>query len=143
VKRNFNVVLTDPDGRPHVKKVFKVDGAGMPVLEQRSDGGKVQEFDRFDPKTMRDYAIDALAGRWAGEDRAPWDQVKKRGALLDRLMFEPSGAIELDNADVQIIKDALEHQGASYHVMYRIGTMLDTDPKPTEAPVPDAAPAAQ
>lgn len=138
MKRNFNVVMKDPDGTPHVHKVFKTDEAGLPVLEaQTLPNGtvqKIQAFDRFEPMTMRRYVIDALSGRWAGEEKAPWSEVKKRGALLDRIIFS-DGEVELDSTEVQIIKDALEHQGVTYYVMYRIGSMLDTDP-PAEGAAP-------
>jgi hypothetical protein len=124
VKRNFDQVMKDPDGKPHVKKVFKTDERGLPVLD-----GKVQEFSHFEPMTLRDYALDAVSGRWPGEDKAPWTEVKKRGEVIDKLMLTPHGEdIELDSTQVQIIKDALERQGVSFYVMYRIGTMLDTDP---------------
>jgi hypothetical protein len=134
VKRNFNVVMKDADGTPHVHKVFKTDEAGLPVLEAQTINGvtqKIQVFDRFEPMTMRRYVIDALSGRWAGEEKAPWSEVKKRGALLDRIIFGDD-EVELDSTEVQIIKDALEHQGVSYYVMYRIGSMLDTDPPKAE-----------
>jgi hypothetical protein len=140
VKRNFNVIVKDADGTPHVHKVFKTDEVtGLPVLEsQTMPNGtvqKVQVFDRFEPMTMRRYVIDALSGRWAGEEKAPWSEVKKRGALLDRIIFG-DGEVELDSTEVQIIKDALEHQGVSYYVMYRIGSMLDTDPPKAEGDQP-------
>lgn len=140
MKRNFNVVVKDLEDRPHLRQVMKYDkDTGMPVMEE-VQGRKVHAFDRFEPMTLRQYALDALCGRWSGEDKAPWDQVKKRGELIDRITFSQDGWVELENADCQIIKDALEHSGATYYVMYRMGKMLETDPP--AAPAAAGAPGA-
>lgn len=125
MKRNFEVVVTHHDGRPHVRQVFKYEEkTGLPVLK---DGA--HEFDKFMPMTLRQYAIDALAGRWKGEENMSRDDAWKRMKLHDKIAFNTDGAVELTADEGKMILDALDHMQASPIVIGRMKDLIDTDPE--------------
>ena len=127
MKRDFNVVVKDFEGRPHVRPLYRYDDAGMPLME----GGR-QVFDRHVPMTLATYALDALAGRWRGEESLSNEDMWKRMKLHDKIATAVAmpGPIELTSDEGKILMDALNHQGAAALVIGRMKDLLDTDPAP-------------
>lgn len=130
MKRNFNVPVVGSDGVTHARVVFAYEPNGMPVMElDKASGRKVQAIDHYEPMTLKVYALDALAGRWRGEEDLGNDVLFQRGKLHDKICFgEKDGEVELVAADVALILDALNHQGQSALVITRMKAMLETDP---------------
>lgn len=134
MKRNFNVQVKDHDGRLHVRPVMKFDGeTGMPVM----DGDK-QVFSHFEPLTLKLYALDALAGRWRGEENMSNDEMWKRMKLHDKLAFSIDEPVEITSDEGKMILDALNKQGRTPIVIGRMKELIDTDPAPPPAPSADA-----
>lgn len=125
MKRNFNVVVKDHEGHPHVRRVFKYDDKGMPVLE-KVNGEERHTFDHFEPMTLRSYALDALAGRWRGEEGMSNEDLWKRMKLHDKLAF--GDEVDIKAEEGQMILDAMNKQGLSALVIGRMKDLLDTDP---------------
>lgn len=132
MKRDFSAVVKDLDGNMHVRAVMQYDKTtGKPVMEVQG-GAKVHAFSHHEPLTLRGYAMDALAGRWPGEEQMDRAVMSKRIKLYDKLCFSQDGAIELEASDFPIILDALYNQRVSSLVYARIEDMLNTDPKAAE-----------
>lgn len=124
MKRNFNVVVRNSDGHPHVREIFKYDEkSGMPVT---ANGAPV--FDRYEAMTLRQYAIEALGGRWRGEDTMSNVDLWKRMKLHDQFVFSIDGVVELSNEDATLVLDALNRQGRPPLVVGRMKDLIDNDP---------------
>lgn len=134
MKRDFNVVVKDYEGRPFVRHVFEYDEKGMPVTEKEGPMKGQQKFKCFEPLTLRLYALEAVGGRWRGEDNMTVEQAKKRLALYDKLTFSPDGVVDVSNDEVTMINECLLKQGRDPIVIGRMAIMLETDPKPADAP---------
>lgn len=128
MKRNFNVVVKNSDGRPHVRALSKYDEDGMPVIENGQPA-----FDKYEPMTLRQYALDALAGRWKGEENMSNEDMWKRMKLHDRISFANKDDVELTSDEGKTIVDALNHQGSTVLVVGRMKDLFETDPEPVNA----------
>lgn len=134
MKRNFDVVVKDFDGRPCIRAVFKYhEDTGLPVMEDGPGGTKRQVFSHHQPMTLRLYALEALHGRWKGEEGLDHKESRKRMDLADKIAFSEDGVVELDNDEAQMILAALKHQGREHLVMGRMEKMLNSDPEPKPA----------
>lgn len=127
MKRNFDAVVRAFDGRPHVKQVFAFDPkTGMPVIENGA-----HKFSHHEPMTLRLYALDALAGRWRGEESMTVEEAHQRMKLHDKLAFAKDGVVEIDGKEGQMILDCLLKQGREPIVVGRMKELIDTDPAPS------------
>ncbi len=126
MKRNFDEVVKDYDGHAKVRVMNKYDDAGMPV---HKDGAP--EFSHYQPMTLRLYALDALHGRWRGEEGLDHKESRKRMDLADRIAFSTDGEVELTTDDTVMILTALKNQGREHLVVGRMTKLFDTDPAPT------------
>ena len=133
MKRNFNVVVKDSDGRPHVRSVMKFDDKGLPVLEKDAAGNMKQAFSHFEEMTLRTYAVDCLAGRWKGEEDMTPKQAVERMKLHDKLVFAPDGVVDLTQDEANILMKAMECQRGSPIVLARMQILIDTDPPAVQA----------
>lgn len=123
MKRNFEVIVKDHEGRAHIRRMDKYDESGMPMIE---NGAPV--FDKFVPMTLRQYALDALAGRWKGEENISHEESWKRMKLHDKLAFSLDGEVELNGEEGKMILDAMNHSMKPPVVIGRMKNLLDTDP---------------
>lgn len=126
MKRNFNIVVRDFEGTPHVRAVMKYDEkTGMPVTENGRHA-----FSHHVPMTLATYAMDALAGRWRGEESLSNDEMWKRMKLHDKIAtgVTTGEAIEITGDEGKALLEALNHKGESALVIGRIKDLLDTDP---------------
>lgn len=129
MKRNFNVVVKDYDGRPHVRPIFKYQPeTGLPVIKNGE-----HEFSHHEPMTLRTYALDALGGRWPKDEITGVDGAARMRVYHKLLMSD--GNIEMTNEDGATIITALTNQGRSFVVIDAMQTLINTDPKPVEAKV--------
>lgn len=123
MKRNFNIPVVNYDGRPYVRPVYKFDAAGVPIT---TNG--MPEVERHEPMTLRLYALDALAGRWRGEEGMSIEESHKRFQLLQKISAAGDGDVDLDGAETQMILTALKNQGRDHTVVGRMKLLFDTDP---------------
>jgi hypothetical protein len=132
LKRNFEVKVKNHEGRPHVRAVFKYDEeSGMPLMDDKGN----HSFSHHEPMTLRLYALNALSGRWKGDDNLSVADAHTRMKLHDRIAFAPDGVVELEGKDGQLILDCLIKQGCDPIVVGRMKDMLDTDPSAETPPV--------
>lgn len=126
MKRNFKVVVKDHDGIPHFREVFKYDAkTGMPIMEKAPDGILRHAFDHNEPVTLQWYALNALGGRWSGEERMDGGD---RMRLYNKICMSPDGVVDIDGTEIATIITALTNQGRSFVVVDAMQTMLNTDP---------------
>lgn len=125
MKRNFKTVVQNFDGQPCVRPVFKFDETGMPVTEKTGQ----QVFDHYEPMTYRTYALDALSGRWRGEENMAIDDIMKRGKLIEKLTMSMDGVVEIDADESKMIVDCLIKQGRDVFIIAKMKAMLDKDPE--------------
>lgn len=134
MKRNFDVQVRDYDGHPFVRQVFEYDEKGMPVIEKDGPTKGQHKSKGFEPLTLRLYALEAIGGRWRGEDGMTVEQAKKRLVLYDKLTFTTDGVVDLTSEEATMINECLLKQGRDPIVIGRMAIMLETDPKPADAP---------
>jgi hypothetical protein len=120
MKRNFNHPVVDFDGRPHSRAVMQYDERGLPVIK---DG--VHQVDHWEVVTLRFYALDALGGRWPGEERIDGTD---RMRVYHKICYATDGLVDLDASDPGIIIAALTNQGRSFVVVDAMQKMLAADP---------------
>lgn len=125
MKRNFNAAVKDFDGNPHVRPMYKHDEKGMPVVNERNE----RVFSHFAPITLRTYAIEALGGRWKGEESLSNDEMWKRMKLCDRLTFAGDGDTEITLEEGKLILDCLNKQMATPIVIGRMKDLIENDPE--------------
>lgn len=121
MKRNFEVPVKDYDGRPHLRALLKYDAAGAPVMLPNGN----QEIEKYVPATLRTYALDALAGRWPGEEKIDGAE---RMRLYHKICFSKDGVVDVEPAEVGHLLQALTNQGRSFLVIDAMQTLLNTDP---------------
>lgn len=127
MKRNFNVVVKNYDGRPNFRAIMRYDETtGLPMLAK--DGR--QEFSHHEPMTLRTYAIDALSPRLEGDQNMTVTQARDRTKLLDKLVFSVDGVVELDTTEGPMILDCMLRQGREPYIVARMATLIETDPAP-------------
>lgn len=132
MKRNFNVIVRDFDGHPFVRPVMQyAHDTGMPIMENGAHA-----FSHHEPMTLRLYALDALAGRWRGEEGLTNDDLWKRMKLHDKLAFAGNEPVEITSDEGKMVLDALNKQGRSPIVIGRMKDLIDTDPAPAADPTP-------
>lgn len=124
MKRNFDVQVKNYDGRINVRAIFEYDAAGLPVV----DANGQPKFSHHEPMTLRLYALDALAGRWRGEENLTIEDAHKRMKLYDKLAFSTDGEVDIDGKEGQMILDCLVKQGRDPIVIGRMKDLIDTDP---------------
>lgn len=129
MRRNFKVEVKDTTGRPYVRQVFKFDDKGMPVLETDAAGKQVHVFSHFEPMTLTQYAIDALEGRWRGDEDMNAKQAVERIKLRDRIALS-SGECEISREEANMLIKALERQGVAPAVLAAMSNLIETDPQP-------------
>jgi len=122
MRRDFSAEVLGADGRPYVRPVVKYDAAGVPV---HKDGQP--EFSHYEKMTLRSFALEALSGRWKGEENMTIEDSSKRIKLYDKLCFSKDSVIDLDAAECTLIVECLNKQGRDPLVIYRMKAMLDTD----------------
>jgi hypothetical protein len=126
LKRNFSVVVKNYEGHPFVRPVYEFDEAGIPVMGANGQ----QKFVKHEPMTLRIFALEALAGRWRGEDNMTVEEASKRMKLHDKLAFA-TGDTEITGEEGLLILDCLRKQGSTPIVIGRMKELLDTDPPQT------------
>jgi hypothetical protein len=129
MKRDFNQVMLNFDQRPYIRPMGKFDAEGLPVTK---DGQP--EFSHYEKMTLRTFALEALAGRWKGDENMTVDESTRRARLYDKLCFTTDGVVDIDNAEAQMLLDCLLKQGRDPIVVARMKHLLDSDPK-SVAPV--------
>lgn len=126
MKRNFNEAVKNYDGRPTVRVVVQYDQVtGLPVVDENGN----QKFSHYEPMTLRLYAMDAVAGRWRGEENLSIEDMSKRTALLDKLIAADNEAADITTEEGQMILECLRKQGREPYIIGRMKKLLDTDPK--------------
>lgn len=129
MKRNFDVQVKDYEGRPFVRPTYEYTEEGLPVLETEGQMKGMQKFKKHEPLTLRTYALDALAGRWRGEDSLTIKQMTERIKLYDKIAFSKDGVVDIDNDESQMILDCLNKQGREPLIIARMSAMLNSDPQ--------------
>lgn len=119
MKRNLNVVHKNHEGRPIVRPVYKFDESDMPIMTKTG----TQEIAGYEPVTMRLLAINAVGGRWRGDESMTIAQAKARTVLYDKLVAD--GDVELDDEEPKMILDCMLRQGLDPVSVGRMAALLD------------------
>jgi hypothetical protein len=124
MKRNFNVPVLDFEGRAHVRTVNKIDEKGVLKLDEKNQA----VFSHFEPMTLRTYAMDALAGRWRGEDHMSVKDAVERMRIYDKLAAAQDGEVDISSEEGKLIVETALRKGDSAMVIARLQMLIDTDP---------------
>jgi hypothetical protein len=124
MKRNFNVPVLDFEGRAHVRTVNKIDEKGVLKLDEKNQA----VFSHFEPMTLRTYAMDALAGRWRGEDQMSVKDAVERMRIYDKLAAAQDGEVDISSEEGKLIVETALRKGDSAMVIARLQMLIDTDP---------------
>ena len=97
----------------------------MPVVNDKGE----QVFSHLEPMTLRAYAVEALGGRFKGEESVSNDELWKRMKLCDRLTFAGDAECEITVDEGKLILDCLNKAGQTPLVIGRMKDIIDADPE--------------
>lgn len=119
MKRNFDAVHMNHEGRPVVTATYKYDEANIPEI---NDKGSLI-VTGYEPITMRVIALKAVGGRWKGDENMTIAQAKARTVLYDKLLN--GGEVYLGDDEPNMILDCMLRQGLDPVVIGRMAALLE------------------
>jgi hypothetical protein len=75
--------------------------------------------------TLRSYALEALGGRWKGDENLSHDELWKRMKLCDKLLFAGDVECDITADEGKMILDCLNKQMVTPLVFGRMKELID------------------